>query len=127
MIVVAVLLTILSPIVDLASPSFTYAIGGSAADFARTEGWNAALSAASWVSLFSIGVGFVAAVGLLFLKRWARPVAFVTAVTLALVYLPVGEVSRSGVGFSFTLIAMGVWSGAIAIAYFGGPSARFEP
>jgi hypothetical protein len=126
MVVIAAILTVFSPIIDLASPSLTFAIGpGSHSD--RPEGWNAALAVASWGSLVSIGVGIVAAVGLLFLRRWARPMACFAAVASAIVYLPVGEVSRSGIGFSFTLFAMGVWSGAIVMAYFGQPSARFLP
>ena len=70
---------------------------------------------------------FVAAVGLLFFQKWARPLAvFTTAGSLALYPFTPAMPQSGWAALAFYLGAF-VWGAALALAYFSPLSARFGP
>ena len=68
----AVLLAVISPIVDLLAPSLVFALARHVDE--RPEGWTPIVQVASWLSLAAASIGVIAAVGMLSWKKWARPV-----------------------------------------------------
>ena len=78
------------------------------------------------LALFVLVVALVATVGLLLLKRWARPLAFWTTVVSTLSYPALGPYLYSGLGLMLTEASMMLWGAALAMAYFSDLRTHFE-
>jgi hypothetical protein len=94
-----------NPLCDLLAPSLLSLLKGGSAPKTTPE-WDSIGAAAGWLSFLSYLVGVVAAIGLLLLKRWARPLALAAAFAVLIFFLPFGEVSHSGKGFASALAAL---------------------
>lgn len=108
-----------SPIVDIASPSLVYAVHGASAQ-QTPAGWTGLVSAASWLTFLSLVATAISTIGLLLLKRWSRYVALAAALSAALSFLPIGEISYTGASFSFASLGWGLWGAAIALSFSPG-------
>ena len=124
--IAAAVLTLATPIVDLVSPTLTFALNYAPPDPRRLEGWNAAVQVAGVATVIGLALGVASVIGLLLLKRWARPLATLAPLLLLVAYLPVGEISHSGVAFALALMSMGLWGAVLAMAYFAEPRAHFQ-
>lgn len=78
------------------------------------------------LALFVLVVALVATVGLLLLKRWARPLAFWTTVVSTLSYPALGPYLYSGLSLMLTEASMMLWGAALAMAYFSDLRTHFE-
>jgi hypothetical protein len=115
----ASLLALAAPIVDLIEPTLVFALGRTPSGAQPPEGWSPGVIAAGLLTLLSYVVGFFSAIGLLFLKRWARLGGTVVSITILLAHLPIGEMSYSGASFSLGLASYGLWIWALSMAYLG--------
>jgi urea transporter len=88
----------------------------------------------SWASIAIIGgfalvllvVGLVATIGLLLLRRWARPLALWTTVISVVMYPLLGAMVYSAWALMLTESATVMWGAALAMAYFSELRTHFE-
>jgi hypothetical protein len=125
-VIAAAILTLSTPIIDLVSPTLAFALNYVPPEPRRLEGWNAAARAAGVITVLGLVLGIASVIGLLLLRRWARMLATLVPALLLVAYLPVGEISHSGVAFALALMSTGLWGAVLAMAYFAEPSVHFE-
>jgi hypothetical protein len=65
-------------------------------------------------------------IGLLYFKRWARPVSFWSTIAALLLYSFLGPSLMSGVESALLEAASAVWGAALALSYFSPVSKSFE-
>ena len=125
-IVAASVLAAAVPLTDLVEPTLVFSLHRDAPLAQSPEGWTQVVAAAGYATILALGLGAISAVGLILLRRWARPLASVAAAVLLLAHLPVGEMSYSGGAFALALASYGLWMWALSMAYFSSVSLSFR-
>jgi urea transporter len=127
LIVAGLVLAIVGSSIDMLIPDLIPAV--------LEDAWEAYISQdPSWIFI-AIGGGLtvivfvaaiVATIGLLLLRRWARPLALWTTVVSVLTYPALGAMLYSGWALMLTESAMIMWGAALAITYFSELKTHFE-
>ena len=90
------------------------------------EAWSF-IAIAGGLAILLLMSGVVATIGLLMLKRWARPLALWLTVLSVVTYPLFGAMLQSAWALILTETGTLLWGGALAMAYFSDLRVEFQP
>jgi urea transporter len=119
-------LAIVGTIVDVSIPNLLPKVLDDAwATYSENTSWSR-IAIVGGLGLIVFAAGVIATIGLMLLKRWARPLALWITVISVLAYPALGGAVYSGWALMLDESATIMWGAALAMAYFSELKSHFQ-